>query len=58
MRRGWRAAFFALAAAGVVGAAVWVLYGSPLLVVRSVTVSGTRLVPRSKVLAVSGVARR
>jgi cell division protein FtsQ len=54
-RRGWRAAFFALAAAGIVAAAVWVLFASPLLVVRSVTVSGTRLVPRSKVLAVSGV---
>ena len=54
-RRGWRAAFFALAAIGVVGAAVWVLYGSPLLAVRSVTVSGTRLVPRSEILAVSGV---
>ena len=54
-RRGWRAAFFALAALGVLGAAVWVLFGSPLLVVRSVTVSGTHLVPRSKVLAVSGV---
>jgi len=45
----------ALAAAGIVAAAVWVLFASPLLVVRSVTVSGTRLVPRSKVLAVSGV---
>jgi cell division protein FtsQ len=54
-RRGWRTAFFALAAVGVVGAAVWVLFGSPLLVVRSVTVSGTHLVPRSKVLAASGV---
>ena len=54
-RRGWRTALFALAAVGVAGAAVWVLYGSPLLVVRSVTVSGTRLVPRSEVLAVSGV---
>ena len=54
-RRGWRMAFFALAAVGVIGAAAWVLFGSPLLVVRSVTVSGTRLVPRSKVLAVSGV---
>ena len=54
-RRGWRAAFFALAAVGIVAAAVWVLFASPLLVVRSVTVSGTRLVPRSKVLAVSGV---
>jgi cell division protein FtsQ len=54
-RRGWRAAFFALAALGVVGAAVWILFGSPLLVVRSVTVSGTHLVLRSEVLAVSGV---
>jgi cell division protein FtsQ len=54
-RRGWRAAFFALAAAGIVAAAVWILFASPLLVVRSVTVSGTRLVPRSEVLAASGV---
>jgi cell division protein FtsQ len=54
-RRGWRAAFFALAAVGVIGAAAWVLFSSPLLVVRSVTVSGTHLVPRSEVLAVSGV---
>ena len=45
----------ALAAAGVVAAAVWVLFGSPLFVVRSVTVSGTHLVPRSEVLAASGV---
>jgi cell division protein FtsQ len=54
-RRGWRAAFFALAAVGVVGAAAWVLFSSPLLVVRSVTVSGTHLVPRSEILAMSGV---
>ena len=54
-RRGWRAAFFAFAAVGIAAAAVWVLFASPLLVVRSVTVSGTRLVPRSEVLAVSGV---
>lgn len=54
-RRGWRAAFFALAAVGVVGAAAWILFGSPLLVVRSVTVTGTHLVPRSEVLASSGV---
>jgi cell division protein FtsQ len=54
-RRGWRAAFFALAAVGVIGAAAWILFGSPLLVVRSVTVSGTHLVPRSEVLASSGV---
>jgi len=54
-RRGWRTAFFALAAVGVIGAAAWVLFSSPLLVVRSVTVSGTHLVPRSEVLASSGV---
>jgi cell division protein FtsQ len=48
-------AWFALAAAGVAGAAVWVLFGSRLLVVRSVTVTGVHLVPRSEVLAVAGV---
>lgn len=53
----WRAAFFALAVAGAVAAAGWILFRSPLLVVRSVIVSGTRLVPRSEVLAVSGVER-
>ena len=54
-RRGWRAVFFALAAAGIIGASVWVLFGSRLLVVRSVIVTGTHLVPRSEVLAVAGV---
>ena len=53
--RPWRVACFALATAGVIGAAVWVLFGSRLLVVRSVTVTGTHLVPRSEVLAVAGV---
>ncbi len=48
-------AWFALAAAGAVGAAAWVLFGSRLLVVRSVTVTGIHLVPRSEVLAVAGV---
>ena len=51
----WRATFVALATAAVVGAAVWVLFGSRLLVVRSVVVTGTHLVPRSEVLAVAGV---
>ena len=54
-RRVWRATFLALAAAGVVGAVVWVLFGSRLLVVRSVIVTGTHLVPRSEVVAVAGV---
>ena len=51
----WRAAWFALAAAGIIGAAVWALFGSRLLVVRSVVVTGTHMVPRSEVLAVAGV---
>ena len=51
----WRAIFLALATAGVIGATVWVLFGSRLLVVRSVIVTGTHLVPRSEVLAVAGV---
>ncbi len=51
----WRAAFLALATAGVIGAAVWLLFGSRLLVVRSVIITGTHLVPRSEVLAAAGV---
>jgi len=56
-RHWWRAAFFALALAGVVAISSWVLLGSRLLVVRSVVVTGTRLVPASEVLAVAGVTR-
>ena len=48
-------AWFVLAAAGVVGAVVWVLFGSRLLVVRSVIVTGTHVLPRSEVLAAAGV---
>ncbi len=51
----WRAAFLALATAGVIGAAVWLLFGSRLLVVRSVIITGTHLVPRSEVLAAADV---
>jgi cell division protein FtsQ len=51
----WHAVFLALATAGVIGAAAWVLFGSRLLVVRSVVVTGTHLVPRSEVLAAAGV---
>ena len=53
--RSWRVVLVALAAAGLAAAAGWVLFGSSLLAVRSVTVSGTHLVPRSEVLAASGV---
>jgi len=55
-RRPWRAAWFALATAGVIGAAIWLLFGSRLLVVRSVIVTGTHLVPRSEVLTAAGIA--
>jgi cell division protein FtsQ len=48
-------ALIALGTAGLIAAAVWVLFGSPLLVVRSVTVSGTHLVSQSEVIAASGV---
>ena len=47
--------WFALAAAGVIGAAGWVLFGSRLLVVRSVIVTGTHLVPRAEVLAAADI---
>ena len=52
-RGGWRSSPSRLA--GVIGAAAWVVFGSPLLAVRSVIVTGTHLVPRSEVLAVAGV---
>jgi len=47
--------FAALALIGIVGALAWVLFGSRLLVVRSVVVTGTHLVPKSEVLAMAGV---
>ncbi len=54
-RRRWRAALFALALAAIVAGAAWALLGSRLLAVRSVVVTGTRLVPQSEVLAVAGI---
>ncbi|HEY3956955.1 MAG TPA: FtsQ-type POTRA domain-containing protein [Streptosporangiaceae bacterium] len=57
-RRGpspWRTAFFGLAAAGLIGVLAWVLLGSRLLVVRSVGVTGTHLVPAAQVLAAADV---
>jgi cell division protein FtsQ len=53
--RKYRALFFALAMTGVVAAVVWALLGSRLLVVRSVAVTGTHLVPVSTVLAIADV---
>ena len=56
-RRGrrWRAAFFALAAFAIVAGVVWALLGNRLLVVRSVTVTGTHLVSSAQVIAAADV---
>ena len=51
----WRTAFFGLAAAGLIGMVGWVLLGSRLLVVHSVGVTGTHLVPDSQVVAAAHV---
>ena len=47
--------FFGLAMVGIVAAVAWALLGSRLLVVRSVVVTGTHLVPSDTVLAMAGV---
>lgn len=54
-RSRYRAVFFALAMAGVVAGVAWALLGSRLLVVRSVAVTGTNLVPVSAVLTAADV---
>jgi cell division protein FtsQ len=46
----WRTRFFALAAVAVIAAVAWVLLGDRLLVVRSISVTGTRLVTSEQVL--------
>jgi cell division protein FtsQ len=54
-RTPWRAAFFVLAGAGIVAGVIWALFGSRLLVVRSVTVTGTHLVTSGQVIAAADV---
>jgi cell division protein FtsQ len=54
-RTPWRAAFFALAGAGILAGVAWALLGSRLLVVRSVTVKGTHLVTAAQVVAAADV---
>ncbi len=51
----WRAAFFVLAGMGIIAGVVWALFGSRLLVVRSVTVSGEHLVTSAQVIAAADV---
>jgi cell division protein FtsQ len=54
-RTRWRTAFFVLAGVGIVAGVAWALFGSRLLVVRSVTVTGEHLVTSSQVIAAAGV---
>jgi len=54
-RKPWRAAFFVLAGLGVLAGVAWALFGSRLIVVRSVTVSGTHLVTPAQVLAAADI---
>jgi cell division protein FtsQ len=54
-RARWVAALLLLAAMGVAGGVTWALFNLSLFAVRSVVVTGTRLVPESEVLAVAGV---
>ena len=51
----WRTRFFALAGVAVVAAAAWLLLGNRVFVVRSVTVTGTRLVSTEQVIAAADV---
>ena len=50
----WKAAFFGVAAAGLIAGVAWALLGSSFLVVRSVRVTGSA-VPRATVLAAAGI---
>ena len=51
----WKTAFFLLAVFGVLAAAAWALLGSRFLVVRSIEVTGTHVVPESEVLAAAAI---
>jgi cell division protein FtsQ len=51
----WRTAFFGLAIVGIVAGVAWALLGSRLLVVRSVVVTGTHLVPAGQVQAAAAI---
>ena len=54
-RTPWRAAFFVLAGVAIVAGVAWALFGSRLLVVRSVSVTGEHLVTSSQVIAAADV---
>jgi cell division protein FtsQ len=54
-RTRWRVAFFVLAGLAIVGGAGWALLGNRMLVVRSVTVTGTHLLSTGQVTVAAGV---
>jgi cell division protein FtsQ len=56
-RSRWRAAFFALAGLAIVAGAGWALLGNRVLVVRSVTVTGTHLLTPAQVTEAADVPR-
>jgi len=53
--RRWLAVLVLLSAAGLAGGVTWALLGSGLFAVRSVVVTGTRLVPESEVLSAADI---
>jgi cell division protein FtsQ len=53
----WRVAFFLLAGFGLIAAVAWALLDSRFLVVRSIEVTGTHLVPQSQVIAAADVQK-
>jgi cell division protein FtsQ len=52
----WKAAFFVLTGAAILAIAVWALLGSSLLVVRSVSVTGSGTVPAAEVIRAADIA--
>jgi cell division protein FtsQ len=54
-RSRWRLAFFVLSGVVVVGISVWALFGNRLLVVRSVSVSGTHMLLPAQVITAADV---
>jgi cell division protein FtsQ len=54
-RSRWRAAFFVLAGLAIVAGTCWALFGNRMLIVRSVTVTGTRLLSPAQVTAAADV---
>jgi cell division protein FtsQ len=51
----WKAIFVAALVLAVLGTAAWVVFGARVLVVRHVVVTGTHLLPKSQVVAATGV---